>query len=166
LERDIAFAEQAAAMDVNDVSRNFRQRRQKMARGRWTWRMRRRARWISSLPDYILARESTQKIFVNCGIRMSAQHDSDHRAVIATIKGGDSNWVKHYKRRRSRLLVHIPRIGPRWERDAEFETLKNQINKPTVREGRLNNWISASTWELIDKRVGVRQEGDGNQTTL
>ena len=39
-ERDVAFAEQAAAMDMNNVSRNFRQRRRKVARGRWTWRMR------------------------------------------------------------------------------------------------------------------------------
>ena len=56
-ERDVAVAEQAAAMDVTDMSRCFRQRSRKWVRGRWTWRQRRRGRWVSSHPDYIMVRE-------------------------------------------------------------------------------------------------------------
>jgi hypothetical protein len=48
-EQDELIAEQVDnVMGLADVSRQFKQRRQARAPGRWTWRMRRGERWVSS----------------------------------------------------------------------------------------------------------------------
>jgi len=39
-----------------------------------------------SQPDYIFARERDAKRFRNVGFRWQQYHDSDHRAVIGTIR--------------------------------------------------------------------------------
>ena len=95
-DRDMAVTEQAAAMDIQDMSRQFRQRRRTWAKGRWTWRMRRRGRWISSQPDYILATDKARRLISNCAMRISNHHKSDHRAMIAMIRGGDSRRLQEY----------------------------------------------------------------------
>ena len=53
--RDVAASDQAAGMDVHDMSRCFRQRRRNWVRGRWTWRKLRRGRMVSSHPDYLFS---------------------------------------------------------------------------------------------------------------
>ena len=54
--RDDTIADQVDAMALIDMSTHFRQRRGRRSRGRWTWRMRRGRRWVSSQCDYILGR--------------------------------------------------------------------------------------------------------------
>jgi hypothetical protein len=44
------------AMALSDLSSHFLQRSGRRSRGRWTWRMRRGRRWISSQCDYVLGR--------------------------------------------------------------------------------------------------------------
>ena len=163
-ERDVAVAEQAAAMDVVDMSRQFRQRRRQWVRGRWTWRRKRRTRWISSHPDYILAREATRRRFTNCALRLSNHHDSDHRATVATINGGNSKWLKRYRKRRSRFPLRLPRMGPHTKMDAGFKVLKEKVIVPGPREYKSNDWISKGTWALVDRRAGLRREGKLNQS--
>ena len=53
-DRDEVVAEAMDALDVSCLTRHFGQRRGRLIRGRWTWRQRRRNRYISSKPDYFL----------------------------------------------------------------------------------------------------------------
>ena len=62
-EREETIAEQVDAMDLVDMSRHFRQRSGNRLRGRWTWRMRREGRWISSHCDYFLEGKPTVEDF-------------------------------------------------------------------------------------------------------
>jgi endonuclease/exonuclease/phosphatase family metal-dependent hydrolase len=90
-EREETIAEQVDAMDLVDMSRHFRQRSGKRLRGRWTWRMRREGRWISSQCDYFLGRETDRRRFRRVSVRMPRYH-SDHRALVAVIyaeRGGN-----------------------------------------------------------------------------
>jgi hypothetical protein len=61
-EREETIAKQVDAMDLIDMSRHFCQRTGRWLRGRWTWRMRREGRWISSQCDYFFGRETDSKI--------------------------------------------------------------------------------------------------------
>jgi len=54
-ERDETIAEQCDDWGLSDMSRHFHTRRGKRTKGRWTWRMRRGRRWVSSQPDYFMA---------------------------------------------------------------------------------------------------------------
>ncbi len=54
--RNDTIADQVDAMALIDMSTHFRQRRGRRSRGRWTWRMKRGRRWVSSQCDYILGR--------------------------------------------------------------------------------------------------------------
>jgi hypothetical protein len=56
--REEMIAEQVDAMDLVNMSRHFCQCSGKRLWGRWTWRMRREGRWISSQCDYFLGRET------------------------------------------------------------------------------------------------------------
>jgi hypothetical protein len=55
-ERDDTIANQVDAMALTDMSNHFCQRRGRRSRRRWTWRMRRGRRWVSSQCDYVLGR--------------------------------------------------------------------------------------------------------------
>ena len=50
-ERGMVIAKKVDDMDLVCMTRQFGQQRRHRVRGRWTWRMRRRGRWISSDPD-------------------------------------------------------------------------------------------------------------------
>ena len=156
-DRDVAVAEQAAGMDVYDMSRVFRQRHRTRSRGRWTWRQRRRTKWVSSHPDYFLAREGTRKRLTNCAILMP-NHNSDHRATVATILSGESKTLRRYRRKRTRFPLRMARFGPRTELEGAFETLVEAVQPQTVRERPRASWISAATWKLVDKRTALRRE--------
>jgi len=77
-ERDEKIAEQCDYMDLTDITSHFRQRRWRRTRGKWTWRQRREGRWISTRPDYILAREEDRGRFKRVGIRVPRHHKLDH----------------------------------------------------------------------------------------
>ena len=58
-EREATLADLLDKINLVDTSRKFnlRQCSFQKARKRWTWRRKRRGRWIYSQPDYIMARE-------------------------------------------------------------------------------------------------------------
>ena len=163
-ERDVAIAEQAAAMDLVDQTRCFKQRRRRLVRGRWTWRQMRRGSWYSSHPDYFLAREGMRARFKNVALRLPHTHDSDHRAIVATIHGGHRQAVKRYRRTRRRFPIRLHKFGPRTELEHAFEELKVDIEKPTTREYKRAAWVSAETWKLVDQRAQLRRDGLLTQT--
>lgn len=56
-ERDETIAEQCVAMNLVEMTSHFIQPPvRELAQGRWTWQMRRGYCWVSSHPDYFLAR--------------------------------------------------------------------------------------------------------------
>jgi len=90
-ERKETIVKQVEAMGLVDMSRHFCQRSEKWLRGKWTWRMRRGGRWISSQCDYFLGRETDRRRFQRVSIWMPSYY-SNHRALVAVIyaEGGGS----------------------------------------------------------------------------
>jgi hypothetical protein len=78
------IAEQVEIMGLVDMSRHFCHRLGKRLRGRWTWWMRRRGRWISFQCNYFLGRETNHRRFRRISIRMPRYY-SNHRALVAII---------------------------------------------------------------------------------
>jgi hypothetical protein len=62
-EREETIPEHVEIMGLGDMSRHFCHCLGKQLRGRWTWRMRRGGRWISSQCDYFLGRETDRRRF-------------------------------------------------------------------------------------------------------
>ena len=88
--------------DINlvDTSRRFTplRPRKQLTQARWTWRHKREGRMHYSQPDYIFASEGDVKRFRNVGFRWPQYHDSDHQAVIATIRTGRRR-LKEFRRK-------------------------------------------------------------------
>ncbi len=63
MEHEETIAEQVEIMGLVDMSRHFCHRSGKRLWGRWTWRMRRGGRWISSQCNYFLGRETNCRRF-------------------------------------------------------------------------------------------------------
>jgi hypothetical protein len=67
--RDEQIAEVVeGVMGLTDLSQHFRQRYRGSMRGRWTRRMRRGRRWISSQCDYVLGRATERRKY--CSVRL------------------------------------------------------------------------------------------------
>jgi hypothetical protein len=88
-ERKETIVKQVEAMGLVDMSRHFCQCSGKRLQGRWTWRMRRGGRWISSQCNYFLGRETNCRRFQCVSIQMPLYY-SNHHALVAVIlqRGG------------------------------------------------------------------------------
>ena len=169
--REMTIVDQCDDMDLVDMGDNFLQRPQRQQRGRqciprghrWTWRMRRQGRWIQSRPDYFLAGEKSRRRFQRVQRRTPRGHDSDHRAVVATIYGGHSRLIQRYRRRRHRFPLTLPTMGPRTTMESAFEALKLECVPPKPRERAANSWISPATWKKVDNRAMHRRNGTLSQ---
>ncbi len=93
---------------------------------------------------------------------MPCHHDSDHRAIVAKIYSGAEKKLKAYQRRFSKFPIRLPR-GPQGKLETLFEELCLDVAPPLERERPKNQWISDSTWVLIDQWVALRQAGKLNQ---
>jgi hypothetical protein len=104
-EREEIIADFLDDINVVDLSRKFVQRmgRRQGLGARWSWRQRRGGRWYQSQPDYFLARERDVALFRNVTFRRPRVHDSDHRAVVASISRGWKGRLKKYRRRRQKF---------------------------------------------------------------
>ena len=97
------------------ATRNFRPRRTRRTRGRWTWRQRRTNKegeryWLRSKPDYFLLKERDRARVRRCRWTLPRHHDSDHRAPVVQIysrKGG----VRKYLEERTTVPVEPPPPG-------------------------------------------------------
>jgi len=146
-------------MCLTDMTRHYLQRRRRRTRGRWTWRQRRQGSWISSQPDYVLAREEDRGRFRRVVVRIPRHHRSDHRAVVAHLKAEPPRRLQRYRRRFARFPVQLPRFGPRTEQEEMFEELKAECERPHPRERPANEWISARTWKLVDRGAVLNRKG-------
>jgi len=125
--------------------------------------MQREDRWVSSQPDYVLTRKGDRGLFRNVSIKRPRHHDSDHRAVVATIYAGSSRQIRGYRKRRGRFPVRLQRVGPRTATESKFEDLKAACEEPPPRQRAANNWILAETWRLVDERAMLRAKGTLSQ---
>ena len=75
-----AIADMVDEADLVDLSRHFVQPRRRRGRvgKRWSWRRRCLGRWISSQPDYFMARAGDKRHFRWVGFKSPRHHDSDH----------------------------------------------------------------------------------------
>ena len=157
-ERDEEIAEQVDSYDLSDMGRQFSPRRRRLAKGRWTWRMKRDGRWISSQPDYLLARMGDRRRFKRVVLRDPRYSNSDHRATVATLWAGSERKMATYRRRHCRFPLRLP-VGPRTQMEAVFEELKASVEVPPPRQRPANRWISDRTWNLVDRRAQLRRFG-------
>ena len=158
-ERDETIAEMVEdVMGLTDLSKHFRQRSRGTTRGRWTWRMRRGRRWISSQCDYFLGRATDRRRYRSVCLRTPNRHDSDHRAIITEIHAGSEKRMTAYRNRMAKFPIKLPR-GPQEELCTLFEELRLDVQAPPKRDRPRNQWISTATWALIDKRAMLRQAG-------
>ena len=63
-----------------------------------------------------------------------------------------------YRKRIAKFPLKLP-SGPQNELCALFEELRLDVVAPPKRAQPRNSWISAPTWELIDRRATLRQQG-------
>ena len=87
-ERDEVIHDLIDDIDLVDASRRYapRRPRRQPTRARWTWRQRREGKLHYSQPDYIMAFGWDCRRFWNVGKQWLRYHNSDHRAVVVTIK--------------------------------------------------------------------------------
>ena len=111
-ERDEVIGDLINDIDLVDASRRYtpRRPRRQSTRARWTWRQRREGKMHYSQPDYVMMRERDRRQFWNVGFRWPRCHDSDHRAVVATIKSGERRLTEYRKKRQEFPL----QLHPLW----------------------------------------------------
>jgi hypothetical protein len=160
--KDIALLDE---INLVDSSRKFLLRRCKLqsAKKRWTWRHKQMGRWHHSQPDYILAREGDIRYVQKVAFRSPQVHDSDHRAVVATLLARRSWQLMTYHRKRQRLLLRLA-TGPHDELTQQFEGLKLQCENAHPKQRQGNDWISDKTWRLISHRTMLQRTGKLCQT--
>ena len=121
--------------------------------------MRRQGRYVSSQPDYILAREGDRGRFRKVVVRSPRHHDSDHRAGVASIYAGDGKKLARYRRCRSRFPIRLQRHATRTDMETTFEELQTSVEAPPPRTKAENAWSSDATWKLVDERAKLRKVG-------
>ena len=105
-----------------------------------------------SQPDYIFARERDTKRVQNVGFRWPRYHDSDHRAVIRTIRTGRRR-LKEYQRKRQEFPLHLPPIEQQDDMTQAFEKLKATCEEPEKTKAHWRDWVSDSMWAMIKQRT-------------
>ncbi len=103
------ITKQVDAMALIDMSIHSCQRRGRRSRVRWTWRMRRGGRWVSSQCDYVLGRETNQgQWFWRISVRTPFCHDSNHCTLVAEICAEGGWEMAKYQKLYRRFPLKIP----------------------------------------------------------
>jgi hypothetical protein len=157
MEREETIAKQVDAINLVDMSRHFCQRLGNRLWGRWTWRMRREGRWISSQCNYFLGRETDHRRFRRVSVRMPCYH-SDHSALVAVIYAEGGEELKRYCRRMQQFPLSLPR-GPRTQLDSGYKELLQHVVCPPPRERPANKWITDATWKVVNYCAMLRRKG-------
>ena len=92
-ERDETIVEEMDKCPLSCMGCHYQQHRHRLMQGRWTRRQQCLDRWVSSKPDFIMAREGYGHRFRNVAVRAPCHHDSDHRVMIASLRTrGKKSW--------------------------------------------------------------------------
>jgi hypothetical protein len=159
-ERDEVIRDLIDDIDLVDASRRYtpRRLRRQSTRARWTWRQKREGKMHYSQPDYVMMRERDHRRFRNVGFRWPRYHDSDHRAVVATIKSGERR-LKEYRKKRQEFPLQLPPVEQQDDLTRAFEALKVTCVEPETTKAHWRDWMSDSTWLLIKQRTSLRRAG-------
>jgi hypothetical protein len=159
-ERDEVICDLTDDINLVDVSRRYtpRRPRRQSTRARWTWRQKREGKMHYSQPDYVMVRERDHRRFWNVGFRWPGYHESDHPAVVATIKSGRRR-LKEYRRKRQEFPLKLPPVEQQDDLTRAFEALKVTCEEPEITKAHWSDWMSDSTWLLIKQHTSLRQAG-------
>jgi hypothetical protein len=159
-EREELIVDLLDEINLVDTSRKYApwRPRRLLKRARWTWQHKREGRTHYSQPDYILAREGDVRRFRKVGFRWPRYHDSNHRAVVATIQQGRKGRLKSYRKQRQQLPLQLP-TGPHNELTMAFKKMKAECIEPAAKYRNCKDWVSNATWQLIKQRTSLHQAG-------
>ena len=118
-------------------------------------------REVRSQTDYILGTD--RRLFGNVSVR-DPRHNSDHYLVLGCLYSASLKEHTQYLGGGKKLSLRPPTEPTR--EDTIFETLRRDVPKPRAQEARKNEWISAATWRLVDKRVSARRDLAKDQTLI
>ena len=111
-----------------------------------------------SQPDYIMMRKRDRRRFRNVGFRWPRYHDSDHRAVVATIKSGERQLTA-YRKKRQEFPLKLPPAEQQDDLTQAFEALKVTCEESTTTKAQWHDWMHDKTWLLIRQRTLLRRAG-------
>jgi hypothetical protein len=139
---------------LTNLSKHFLQQSRGHTWGRWTWRMKRGRRWVASQYDYFLGQVTDRRKFCSVCLRTPYNHVSVHRAIITKFHVGSATKMTAYWKLLAKFPIRLPR-GPQDELTTLFKDLRLDVMAPPMRAQPCNQWISAPTWELINKRAAL-----------
>jgi hypothetical protein len=102
--------------------------------------------------------------FHNVAFRQPRIHNSDHRAVVTSIRKGKVGKLKQYRKSRQTFPQQLPPVE---EQDAQtrlFGELRATCEDDAPTRQKRSNWISEESWRLIAHRVMLRRTGRLCQT--
>ncbi len=98
-------------------------------------------------PDYILAREGDMRRVKGVGCWWPRFHDSDHQAVVATIRAGKRGEVrlKAYQRKQQEIPIQLPPQELQDDLTIAFVALQATCKDPEVAKRHWRDWVSNKT---------------------
>ena len=148
--------------DINlvDTSRQYtpHQPCKQLTRAWWTWRHKREGQTHYSQPDYIFASGGDAMQIWNVGFRWPQYHNSDHQAVIATIRTGKRQLTVYWSKRQ-KIPLQLPPQELWDDLTNAFEGLKATCEEPMTAKHHWRDWMSDCTWLLIKQRTSLHQAG-------
>ena len=124
---------------------------------RWTWARRMGDLRVRSACDHVLT--DTPAGFRNCQRRFP-RYETDHLALVATLRVGNPREHRRYVRGRERFPLPPPTLEQSSEADLLLSTLRENRTKRGTGNGRRQSWISEETWSWIDAKAMARRRGD------
>ena len=92
-------------------------------------------------PGYIFVSKGNVKRFRNLGFQWPRYHNSDHRAVIATICPGRRR-LKEYQRKYQEFPLQLPSHEQQDELTKAFKELKVACKEPETTKHHWRDWMS------------------------
>ena len=150
-EEDIAATLTTEGLEY--MAPHFLPRRRHWCRDRRTWGMLRKGRELRYRTDYILGTD--RRLFGDVSV-WDPRNNSDHYMVLGCLPSASLTEHKRYLGVQNKWPLRPPTKPTR--EDGAFVALRRAVPKANAREERRNEWISAETWRLVDKRVSARRD--------
>jgi hypothetical protein len=97
--------------------------------------------------------------FWNVAFRQPRFHDSDHRAVVASIRKEKVGKLKRYRKSRQTFPLQLPPVEEQDVQTCLFGELKDACVEDAKTRRTLDDWISEESWRLIAHRAMLRRTG-------